>query len=58
MMRKLIPAAAFLFLLLAAPRLSGASPGVLEAVVKIYTVHTRPDYDSPWRTHSPRSSTS
>jgi S1-C subfamily serine protease len=34
------------------------SPGIREAVVKIYTVHTSPDYYMPWSTLSPENSTS
>ncbi len=33
-----------------------ASPGIREAMVRIYTVHTSPNYDIPWSTLSPESS--
>ena len=36
---------------------AGAQPDVRDAIVKIYTVHNRPNYYNPWTTYGPRSST-
>ncbi len=40
------------------PCVSGAeaAPGIREAMVKIFTVHTSPNFDIPWSTLSPESS--
>ena len=42
-------------LLLVLPRPSAASPDVREAIVKIYCVENRPDYDNPWNRLGPQT---
>ncbi len=44
------------FLLTPHPAGAEASSGIREAMVRIYTVHTSPNYDIPWSTLSPESS--
>jgi S1-C subfamily serine protease len=52
--------AAFVWALLAlfpvaATPAAAASPGIREAMVRIFTVQTRPNYEIPWSMHSPES---
>ena len=44
-------------LLLVTPRLSAANSDVREAIVKIYSVENRPDYDNPWNRLGPETGT-
>jgi S1-C subfamily serine protease len=50
--------AVILFTIALIPRETLASPGIREAMVKIYAVHARPNYDLPWAMLPPATSSS